>query len=180
MSHDNAISQKVILQTPLFTVTECHYQGDGGTPRIQHDVKRLPTIAVFPITKELDVYLIKQYRQMYKTYLCESVAGFIDANETPLEAAKRELKEEAGITAETWQDVLGVDLAGSVIEAHSTIFIAKDLTLGTPQPDEDEEIELMTMSLDEAVKKVMTREIQTATSIIGILLLDQLRREGKL
>jgi 8-oxo-dGTP pyrophosphatase MutT (NUDIX family) len=108
-------------------------------------------------------------------------AGFMDKDkETPLQAAKRELEEEVGITANQWEALTNVGLGNSVIHSKAYLFLAKDLTFGKASPEEDEHIELCKMSLQEAVGKVMIGEISGVTNMFGILFLDRLKREKKL
>ena len=60
------------------------------------------------------------------------------------------------------------------------MFLAKGIELGVSNPEEGEEIELVKMSIEEAIKKIMNGEIKTASTIIGIFLLDKLNKEGRL
>ena len=94
--------------------------------------------------------------------------------------AARELKEETGIIAGNWDKIMEVEMSASVIKSPAHIFIARQLKFEDQNLDHDEEISLVKISLDEAIEKVVSGEIKTGSTIIGILMIDKLRREGKL
>jgi 8-oxo-dGTP pyrophosphatase MutT (NUDIX family) len=117
---------------------------------------------------------------LYDKIIVEAVAGHIDPGESPLKAAKRELKEEAGIIAGQWEELLRVDDSASVIRSTMHIFLARDLEEGESNPEESEEIKLIKMPLSEAIEKVSKREITNGSTVIGLLYLDKLRKEKKI
>ncbi len=155
-----------------------------GCPKsgvIHHQVERLPTVDIFPLTDTYELCLVSECRPMLGKTILSVPAGFMDKeNEIPLQTAKRELQEELGITANQWEKLQTVELGNSVIHAKAHFFLAKDLTFGAPSPEEDERITLVKLPLSEAVQKVMAGEISGVCSMTGILLLDRLRREKKL
>lgn len=180
MSQWKIISQKTILKTELFNVKEIELQSSAGKRKIHHEAERAPVVSVFPLTDQYELYLISQYRYMYKKSVLEAVAGYVKKKETTIAAAKRELKEETGIEASQLEEIARIRMAGSVFKSTTNLFLAKGLEMGDNNLDDDEEITVIKMPLSEAVEKVMTGEINHATSIIGILLLDKLRNEKKL
>ena len=117
---------------------------------------------------------------MFKKRILEAVSGHIDENETSIAAAKRELKEEIGMSASQWEEIARIQTAASVIKATSHLFLVHDLEFGKPDPEAGEDIVLVKLPLKEAVAKVMSGEINNAATMIGILLLDKLKTEGKL
>lgn len=172
-----SISSQPLFTAKLFEVDELHITYPTGRQVIHHLVKRQPTVAVFPITPKGEVYLVKQYRYMLKKTTLEAMAGFVDAGETPLQAAKRELKEETGIQAGSWEEIMKMDMAASVVDATVHLFLARDLEIGAAAPEEDEDIEVIKTSLIEALQKVMGGEITTSATITGLLLLDKLLKK---
>lgn len=173
-------TEKKVFSSSLFQVNSMQLVYSNGD-KVTHDIAiRKPTVAIFPLTDTYELYLIAQYRPLLKKVTLEAVAGFIDGKETSLQAAKRELQEETGITAMQWEMLTTIDLAASVFKAQSHLFLAKGLDLGKPHPDIHEEIEIIKMPLSQAAQKVLTGEITLSSSIIGILLLEKLRKEKKL
>lgn len=163
-----------------FEVKKVELEFLNGQKVTHYIAERVSTVSVFPLTDKYELFLISQYRYLLKKTIIEAVAGRVDAGENVLAAAKRELKEEAGIVASQWEELSRVELAASFFRARTRLFLAKDLQVEKQELEDGEEIEVIKLSLDEAVKKVMSGEIETASTIIGILMLDRLRREKKL
>lgn len=180
MSRWKLVSQKTVLRAKLFDVKQIDFETKIGKKKIHHQAERVPIVSVFPLTDSYEIYLLSQYRYMLKKTVIEAVAGHVDRKESVIVAAKRELKEEAGITAMQLEEIARIEMSGSVFKSKVHLFLAKGLEIGDNKLDEDEEISLIKMPLDEAVQKVMTGELNHSTSMIGILLLDKLRKEKKL
>ena len=171
-------SQNIVFSQRLFKVKEQKILLPNGKERKYSVVERQPISVIFPISEKLDLYLISQFRYLFDKTILEAVAGHINDGEAPLEAAKRELREETGITALDWKEILEIEMSASVIKSSAHIFLARGVMLGKSNPEEGEEIELVKMSIENAIKKVLSGEITTAPTIIGILLLDKMFKEG--
>lgn len=174
------ISEKRIAGSDLVRLHKVRLQHDSGKTKEHYIAQRVPTVSIFPITDDGEIYLITQHRYILGKETLEAVAGTVEKDEKPLATAKRELLEEAGIIAHQWEELVRVDLAASYVRAQTFLFLAKELTIGEQKLDDDENISVIKISLDEAVQKVLSGEITTASSIIGILWLDKLRKENKL
>ena len=125
-------------------------------------------VSVLPIDDEDNVYLTEQFRYAAGKNTLEVVAGGVE-DESPIEAARREIKEELGITAEEFTEVGTIQLDHSIIKAPSTLFIARKLTFGKTNRDDAEEMKMVKIKFDEAVKKVLNGEITHAPSCVLIL-----------
>lgn len=180
MSNVKILSQKTILKTDSFDVKQTELELSNGKKLLRQDVYVRPSVFIFPLTDNNEIYLIHEYRYLMQKTVLSAVAGFIKQGETSLQAAKRELEEETGLTASHWEQLLKVESANSVTKASSFLFLATELQEGNQQPEYDEEIQLVKASLTEAIQKVMSGEIVETKSIIGIFLLDKLKKEKKL
>lgn len=180
MDKPKIISHKNIFRAELFDVKELKLKFPDGKDKIHRIAERSSTVSVFPLTQSNNVYLVRQYRYLLDKTTLEAMAGFIKKGESSLSAAKRELREETGIYAEQWEEIARIEMTASVFKSTAYLFLAKDLAVGKPNPDEGEEIEVVRMPLSDAVKKVMSGEINVSASMVGIMLLDKLRREKKL
>lgn len=178
-SNIKILSKKSAFQAELFTVWEVELEINNKR-RIRHEVIRNPVVTVFAITNNNEIYLISQYRRLLDKITLEAVAGFIDKGETPLEAAKRELKEEIGLTAQNWQELAVLNTAASVTKGSAHLFLAKGLAIGTPEPEDDEEITPVLIPFEKAVEKVLNGELNISTTVSGILLIDKLMQEKKI
>ncbi|MBI4079293.1 MAG: NUDIX hydrolase [Candidatus Levybacteria bacterium] len=180
MSKRQILSHKKVFASELFYVEETKFTLPNGKTKTHQNAIRRPTVSVFPITDQYEIYLITQYRYLLEKEALEAMAGFINKKETSLSAAKRELQEEMGISASHWEEIARIEMTASVFRAQSHLFLAKDLEFGKTNFDDDEHITILKMPIEEAAKKVARGEINHAPSMIGILLLDRLRRENKL
>jgi 8-oxo-dGTP pyrophosphatase MutT (NUDIX family) len=180
MNQWKIVSQKTILRAELFDVKEIVLKNNKGKKKIHHEAQRAPVVSIFPLTDSYEIYLISQYRRMLDKTTLEAVAGYVRRKETIIAAARRELKEETGIEALQLEAIARIQMAGSVFKSTANLFLAKSLEIGENDLDEDEQISVVKIPLSEAVEKVISGEINHASSVIGILMLDKMRREKKL
>ncbi len=173
-------TEKTIYKSKLFSVKEHQITFPNKKKKIYDFVERKPTAVIFPLTSSYELYLISEFRTLHKKFVLEAIAGHINDGELPIDAAKRELKEEAGLMGESWEQLIKIEGSGSVIKSTSYLFLTKGIKEGKQDLDEDEEIKLLKMPLNEAVSKVLKEEITISTTVIGILILDKMRREGNL
>ena len=173
-------SRKSVFKGELFDVTEINFANKAGKKKIHHVVERDPIVSIFPLTDSYEIYLVSQYRYMLKRTTLEGVAGYVEKKETSLTAAKRELKEETGIEAMQWEEISRIEMAASVFKGRMHLFLAKELEIPVIPHEIEEEITLVRVRLDDAVKMVMNGEINHSASMIGILMLDKLRMQKKL
>lgn len=172
-------SIKQVYSSKYFTVNDVDLS--FGAKTATHQVVEVsPAATIFPITPKNEIYLINQYRYMLGGYVLGAAAGHIEKGETPLIAAKRELLEETGIKALQWEELTKIELARSTTHVQQYLFLARDLEVTVARPEEDEEIELVKMPIEEAVQMVFQGKITHAASIIGILMIDRLKKEKRL
>lgn len=179
MNTFETISSKNVFHADHFDVKELQVILPNTKKAVYHIVERKPTVSVLPINEKYELYLIFESKPETKEKLLKCVSGYIESGESPLKAAQRELKEETGIEAAQWEFLQKVETNG-VIQSQSNIFLAKELEVLKPKFEDDEDIRLVKIPLQEAVKKILSGEIVLSSTIIGILLLDRLKREKKL
>ena len=164
---------------PVFWVTTDDVLEPTGV-RVRRDVVRhsgsVVVLAVDDQPSQPRVLLEKQYRHAAGQFLYELPAGRIDEGENELRAAKRELLEETGYSARSWKRILHFWASPGFVAEVMSIYLARDLTLGTAQPEDDEVIEISMVALGKAVSMIMRGEIQDAKTIAGVLWLDHQQR----
>ena len=139
--------------------------------RTQHmDLVRHPgAAAVVPVDAMGRVCLVRQYRLGVDEFLWEIPAGKLDPGEAPEVCAVRELREETGVSAARWTSLgLFVPAPGIYTEIIH-LYLARDLLVGAPQPDADEELELQWLPLEEAVRRVLTAEWNDGKTVVALL-----------
>lgn len=135
----------------------------------EHDFVVLESPAwvnVIPLTPAEEVILIRQYRHGIKAVTLEIPGGLVEATDTPLSAAKRELLEETGFRAENWVDLGFVHPNPAIQDNRCHTFLALGVTPAGPQSlDEKEDIEVLSRPLAEIPRLIREGEISHALVI---------------
>ena len=131
-------------------------------------------VAILAVDAEDRVVFVRQRRIATGGSLLELPAGLIDAGETPLETAKRELREETGLRGGTWRELTSFWSSPGFVNERVWVFAAHGLEEGEPDPDEGEELEVVRWTLPEVERRLP--ELEDATTLIGLLL--YLRESG--
>jgi len=134
--------------------------------------------AVVALNEKQEICLLKQYRCVFDEWLWELPAGKRDHGEPPLETAKRELSEEAGVLAEKWFEFGPMISSPGVFSERVYLYLAEQLSATNAQLASDEVLEVHWVPLDEALAWVMQGKVTDAKSVIGILKTVQLVNDG--
>ncbi len=128
---------------------------------------------VVTVLKNGNFVLVKQYKHAVKDIITEFPAGYIDKDETPEQAALRELTEETGLTCDSIEYLGTVALNPSKVENNMSIYLAKDAYIvnsGVQSLDSTEDIELMEVSFTELHKMVLSGEFKGSGSVVAFYL----------
>jgi ADP-ribose pyrophosphatase len=140
-------------------------------------VEMKPGSSVLALTANYDVYLVREFKYGVARDSIELVSGAIEDGETPLDAAKRELHEEAGLLASKWVDLGVVDPFTTVVKSPNFMFLAMEVTEMKASPDEGEVLDVFKVPLSEAVGMVMRNEITHSASCVLILKAERWLRD---
>ena len=132
-------------------------------------VEMVAGISVLPLDDNEFVYLTKEFHYAIGQDSIEVISGAIDKGEKSLEAAKRELKEEAGIEADKWIDLGTVNPFTTVVKSPATMYLAKNIRISEANPEGTERIDILKVKFDDAFKMVMKSEISHGPSCVLIL-----------
>ncbi|MGH7203672.1 MAG: NUDIX domain-containing protein [Candidatus Levyibacteriota bacterium] len=172
------ISKQEVYKAKYFKIVKVVLE-KNGKKFTKEFIERNSTVFILPIAEDGTLHMIYQQRDAFNKTLLEVVAGTMEEEGDPLETAKRELSEEAGLTAKNWKQIAQWELSVNM-NSSMYVFVATDLKEGEAHPDEDEEITRVTLSLEEAIKKVVSGEIMVSSHVACLLLYKTLREEGKL
>lgn len=125
--------------------------------------------AVVALDAARRVCLLRHYRPVAGGWLWELPAGKIDHREPALRTARRELREEAGLTAARWEELGAVLSSPGVFSETIHLYLARGLTQETQRPDEDEVFELHWLPFEEAVERAAGGEFNDAKTVIGLM-----------
>ena len=175
-------SSERMLTTPIFDAVEDTFAfGERGETLRRVYLKHLSAVAVLAVDEQDRVLLINQYRHPVRMKLWEVPAGLLDVDGEPmLEAAQRELAEEADLQAQTWSTLLDFYTTPGANNEAIRIYLAQGLT-EVPEAErhlrEAEEAEITTawVPLAEAVQAVLSGRIHNPSAANGILALHAVR-----
>jgi ADP-ribose pyrophosphatase len=124
--------------------------------------------AVVPMKDDGTVVLIRQFRHAAGGYIFEIPAGKLHSNEDPLDCAARELEEEIGYRAATFELLSSIFTAPGFADEVIHLYHATGLTQGRQQLDQDEVLEVVEMPLKEAIQGILDGRIRDAKTIVGL------------
>lgn len=139
-----------------------------------HKIKRLlvrhdGSAVVLPHDGRGRILLVRQFRYPANDYLWELPAGKIDPGETPLVAAKRELKEETGFRARKWTRIAAFYNSPGFSGEHTNLYLAEDLIAGEASQSEDERLNLRWFTMRELETLIDGVKLNDAKTLIGTL-----------
>lgn len=170
-------SSRIIYDNPWFRLHEDEVINPGGG--LSHygkiDFKNI-AIGIIPIDEYNNTWLVGQYRYVPDCYSWEIPMGGGPLDIDPLISAQRELREETGLSASHWQELMQLHTSNSVTNERGLVYIARGLTQGETEFEETEDIKIEKLPLTEAIERVMSGEITDAVSIAGLLKMSLLER----
>lgn len=161
------ISSTEKYKCDLFSVSEEHATDPSGFEIRRSIVHHQGSAVMMAVDDRKRILLVRQYRLPARRYLFELPAGRLDEGETPLQAAKRELKEETGYRAKQWKKLVTFYPSPGYVTETMTIFLATGLTEGEAKPMEDERIETRWFTAKEIDEAIRSGKIIDAKTMIG-------------
>lgn len=137
-------------------------------------------IGILALDERLNTWLVGQYRFPAEKYSWEIPEGGCPMNMVPLEGAKKELIEETGLIANSWEVLLEMDLSNSVTDEHAIVFLAYDLEQHKSSPEETEELVVRKLPFDEAYNMVEDGTITDAISVAAIMKVKLMLADGRI
>ncbi len=140
---------------------------DGKTSK-REVVNHPGAVAIIAFTKEGKLILVKQFRKALEKVIAEIPAGKLEKGEDPLECAKRELEEETGVIAKAWTPLGSFYTSPGFADECIYLYLAEGLTEGQAGTDEDEFVEQMEVTLEEALSMIDEQMIHDAKTVYAI------------
>lgn len=134
-------------------------------------------VGIIAFDGEDSLYLVRQYRISIDTYTLEIPAGLVEANELPIDAAKRELQEEIGFYPEDIEYLFDMHASPGFTNDKLSFFISKDLKESKLEEDSDEFLEIKSYKIDDLYNMIQNGEITDAKTIIGVMYAMRVRNK---
>jgi ADP-ribose pyrophosphatase len=131
---------------------------------------------VVPLLDDGRVILVRQHRYPFRDYVVELPAGKRDGDEDPLVCAKRELEEETGYRAASFEKLTAIQTTPGFCDEVLHVFLAQGLRrteTGQRLEEAEQSLTLLVMPLEEAVARVERGEITDGKTVCGLLLADR-------
>ena len=158
-----------VYESELMQVSEDEVIKPNGEEGKYATVRLADGAGILALDDDGTAYLVKEFRYALGREDVEIVGGAIDEGEEPLEAARRELREELGIEARMWTELGSVTHSTSMVKSFSTLFLARGLTFTKKDEDSGEVLETVKMPFAEAVEKALSGEFVHATTCLLVL-----------
>ena len=157
-------------QGRVFNLVKENYTLENGVTSEMDFIQHPGAAAMVPLLNDQEVVLIKQYRHAIREFIWEIPAGTLDAGETPLNCAKRELVEETGYSADDWHRLGTITPVPGCSNERIHIFLASDLKPAEQHLDDDEMLNVHPVQLNDALQMILAGEISDGKTISGLFL----------
>jgi len=149
-----------------------------GAAGIREVVRHRGSVAALAVHDDGRIVLVRQFRHPIGARMWELPAGLLEAGEDPLEGARRELEEEAGLSAASMEPIADFFTTPGFCDERMFVFRATRFTEVPRRLDDDEQIEVKTCSLPEAQQMITRGDIREGKTLVGVLLEVQRRTAG--
>lgn len=175
------LTTKTVYDNPWIKITHRDVLNPNGGKGI-YGVVHFKNIAIgiLPLDEAYNTWIVGQYRYPTKHYSWEIPEGGGALDIEPLESAKRELKEEVGVTATEWIKILDTHLSNSITDECSICYVAKGLIFGASEPEETEQLVVKKIHFDTLFEWVMSGKVTDSLTVMTVLKAKHLMLQGKI
>ena len=166
---EKMISSKRIYEGRIINLRVDTVTLPNGKTSKREIVEYAGAVAVVPMNKNGELLLVRKYRYAVGQTLLEIPAGKIEPGEDYAVSAGRELLEETGFTASNLKPLISFYSTPGFTNEQIHLFLATDLKLKKQKLDDDEFIDVVTVTLKQALEMIWSGKICDAKSVAGIL-----------
>jgi len=167
---EKKISSQLIFDGKVVHLYKDEVEVANGVRSTREYIRHIGAVCVLPLTDEGEVVLERQFRYPYGEVLVEIPAGKLDSrDEDPAKAALRELREETGAVARELIPLGDYYGSPAILDERIRMYLARGLTFGERELDEDEYLEVFRLPLEDAVKEVLAGHIPDGKTQVAIL-----------
>lgn len=171
------LSGEVKYENPWIKVTEYQVITPGGRNGIYGKIHyKNIGIGIIPLDENDNTWLVGQYRYTLNEFHWELPEGGSPVESDMLESARRELREETGITAAKWTQLITINPSNSTTDEIAVLFLAEDLTFGDNELEDTEaDMKVRKLPLREAVAMVDSGELTDCLTVLGLMKMARTR-----
>lgn len=166
---EKTVKENVIYNGRIISLSNDTVELPNGKNASREVVKHPGGVGIVALTEKGEVLLVNQFRYPYKAQILEIPAGKLTPGEDPLECGKRELREETGAAAEEYTSLGRLFPSPGYTNEIIYMYLAKNLSYGEMQLDDDEFLDVIKMPLKEAIDMVMSGELVDSKTQIALL-----------
>jgi ADP-ribose pyrophosphatase len=161
-----------LFETPYFALRSDRLRLPDTTIKDPYYVVERPDAAIiFPLTREGEVVLVRQYRPPLERMELGLPAGLVEEGEKPETAARRELLEETGYSGGEWEPLGALASSPSLKDNWAYLFLARGVEASAPpDPDEHELVEVIKISVGELLGLIQSGQIVSSSGVAAIML----------
>ncbi|EFL44638.1 hydrolase, NUDIX family [Fannyhessea vaginae PB189-T1-4] len=173
---ETPIMEQTLFEGLIFNVNRVDVRLPNGSVSQRDIVRHSGAVGIVALTDSGKICLVRQWRATLDRATLEIPAGKLEPGEDPLACAKRELKEETGMTAGNiaFLTTLAPSIGCSDELIH--LYMATDLSCGDAHPDADEFVKAELIDLDTCINLVLDGRIEDAKTVVGALICDAISR----
>jgi ADP-ribose pyrophosphatase len=166
------LSSERLFETPYFVLRSDRLRLPDGAIKDPYYVLERPDAAIiFPINKEGEVVLVRQYRPPLERMEIGLPAGLVEEGEKPEAAARRELLEETGYSGGEWETLGALASSPSLKDNWAYLFLARGVEeISAPDPDEHELVETLRVPVGELLDLIRAGKIVSSSGVAAIML----------
>jgi ADP-ribose pyrophosphatase len=180
----SVVDSEMLYEGKVVSVRQDTVQMPDGSRAAREIVDHPGAVVIVAVEDDDRIVLVNQYRPALRMRLDELPAGLLDVDgEPPLEAAQRELAEEAELRAEDWHVLLDLHSSPGFSDEAVRVFLARGLSPAGRPADfvvehEEAHMSVHRLDLDDAVHRVLAGSITNAAAVAGILAAAVARADG--
>jgi len=167
---EKQIRHEVIYTSPSYQFCVDQVELPNGAPGVREYVKHPGGVAILAVNDNRQCVMVRQYRHAVHLLCDEIPAGKLDKipGETPLDAARRELREETGLLAENWTELGYIYPSPGICSERLHLFFASGLQSVERELDDDEFIQVLWVPLEALSQGIADNRITDVKAIAAL------------
>jgi 8-oxo-dGTP pyrophosphatase MutT (NUDIX family) len=175
------LGTRLVYENPWLRLREDRVIRPDGKEGIYGVVEMLPSVGIVAVSSDGKVALVEQWRYVHEKSSIEIPTGGSEKGDPDvLGAARRELREETGLSAQEWRALGSIDNSNGATIDVAHLFFATRLSAGEPEQDEHEILKLLWLDFPKVVDMVLDGEITESVTVAAILQVELLRQRGEI